>query len=36
MVPLKKGLARGGYAARWKIVAADGHTQSGSFRFRLR
>lgn len=36
MVPLKKGLARGSYTARWKIVAADGHAQSGSFRFRLR
>jgi methionine-rich copper-binding protein CopC len=36
MVPLRKGLSRGRYTARWKIVAADGHSQSGSFRFRLR
>ena len=35
-VPLKKGLSRGRYIARWRIVAADGHSQSGSFRFRLR
>jgi methionine-rich copper-binding protein CopC len=35
-VSLKGSLAAGRYTARWKITAADGHAQSGSFRFRLR
>lgn len=36
VVPLKRGLKAGRYKASWKIVAADGHRQSGSFSFRLR
>jgi copper resistance protein C len=35
-VTLKRGLKAGRYRASWKMVAADGHTQRGSFRFRLR
>jgi copper resistance protein C len=35
-VPLEGGKAAGRYRARWTIVAADGHEQDGSFRFRLR
>ena len=33
---LRRGLAAGRYTARWSIVAADGHTLRGYFRFRLR
>lgn len=29
-------LRTGRYTARWTIVAADGHDQSGTFRFRVR
>jgi methionine-rich copper-binding protein CopC len=36
IVPLRSGLRPGRYRASWSIVAADGHHQSGSFRFRLR
>jgi methionine-rich copper-binding protein CopC len=32
---LKSDLRAGGYVARWTCVAADGHSQSGSWRFRL-
>ncbi len=35
-VPLRGGLTAGRYTARWSMVAADGHTQRGSFSFRLR
>lgn len=35
-VPLKRGLRAGRYTARWTMTAADGHTQRGSFRFKLR
>jgi methionine-rich copper-binding protein CopC len=35
-VGLKGSLRAGRYTARWTIKAADGHTQSGKFRFRLR
>ena len=33
---LKGGLKAGSYKASWTIVAADGHRQRGSFRFRLK
>ena len=36
LVGLKGGLKAGSYRARWTIVAADGHHQRGSFRFRLK
>ena len=32
---LKGGKGPGQYVARWTLVAADGHHQSGSWRFRL-
>jgi methionine-rich copper-binding protein CopC len=35
-VALKGSLTAGRYTARWKITAADGHAQSGTFHFRLR
>jgi methionine-rich copper-binding protein CopC len=35
-VRLKSSLRAGRYRARWTVVAADGHEQSGTFRFRLR
>lgn len=35
-VRLKSGLAKGKYNVRWRIVAADGHNQTGTFWFRLR
>ena len=35
-VSLKRSLSAGRYTARWNCTAADGHRQSGSFRFRLR
>ena len=36
VVGLKGSLRAGGYRARYSIVAADGHKQRGSWRFRLR
>jgi len=36
LVPLKGSLRPGSYKASWTIVAADGHDQRGSFRFRLK
>ncbi len=33
---LKSSKAAGRYKASWTLVAADGHNQHGSFRFRLR
>ena len=36
LVPLKRSLKPGSYKATWTIVAADGHDQQGSFRFRLK
>ncbi len=36
VVSLKGGLKAGKYKARWTIKAVDGHTQKGSFSFRLR
>ena len=35
-VGLKRGLRAGRYSVRWTVVAADGHTQNGTFRFKLR
>jgi methionine-rich copper-binding protein CopC len=35
-VGLRGGKSAGRYRVRWTIVAADGHEQDGSFRFRLR
>lgn len=35
-VGLRGGLKAGRYKVRWAIKAADGHSQAGSFRFRLR
>jgi methionine-rich copper-binding protein CopC len=35
-VGLRRGLRAGRYTARYTLVAADGHAQRGSFRFRLR
>lgn len=35
LVGLKGTRKPGSYTARWTIVAADGHRQKGSFRFRL-
>jgi methionine-rich copper-binding protein CopC len=35
-VPLKKSKRAGTYTARWTMKAADGHTQSGSFKFKLK
>jgi methionine-rich copper-binding protein CopC len=34
-VSLKPGLRSGRYKASWTIVAADGHDQRGSFRFKI-
>lgn len=33
---LRSGLRAGRYVARWSVVAADGHRQTGTFAFRLR
>jgi methionine-rich copper-binding protein CopC len=33
---MNRNLSTGWYTAKWTIVAADGHRQSGSWRFRLR
>jgi methionine-rich copper-binding protein CopC len=35
-VGLKNSLKAGRYKVRWTIKAADGHSQSGTLRFRLR
>jgi copper resistance protein C len=35
-VGLRGGKSAGRYRVRWTILAADGHEQKGSFRFRLR
>jgi methionine-rich copper-binding protein CopC len=36
-VAVKSGAKRAGtYTARWTMKAADGHTQSGSFKFKLK
>jgi methionine-rich copper-binding protein CopC len=35
VVSLKSGLSTGQYRARWTLVGADGHAQSGSWTFRL-
>lgn len=35
-VPLKSGLRAGKYKASWTMKAADGHTQRGSFTFKLK
>ena len=35
-VGLKSSLKAGAYKTSWTIVAADGHTQKGSFRFTLK
>jgi methionine-rich copper-binding protein CopC len=35
-VPLKASKPAGAYKASWTMKAADGHTQSGSFGFRLK
>lgn len=35
-VPLKPSLKAGSYKASWTMKAADGHTQRGSFTFKLR
>ena len=34
-VPLKSSLKTGRYKVRWTIKAVDGHTQHGTFRFKL-
>jgi methionine-rich copper-binding protein CopC len=36
LVGLKGSLKPGSYTARWTVVAADGHRQKGSFRFKLK
>jgi len=33
---MKSGLKAGTYKATWKITAADGHAETGSFTFRLK
>ncbi len=35
-VPLKSSLKAGSYRASWTMKAADGHTQRGSFTFKLK
>ena len=35
LVGLRGGKSAGRYTARWTILASDGHTQRGSFTFRL-
>jgi methionine-rich copper-binding protein CopC len=35
-VPLKSGLKAGSYTAKWTMKAADGHTQTGTFSFKLK
>jgi methionine-rich copper-binding protein CopC len=36
LVGLRGSLKPGSYTATWSIVAADGHRQKGSFRFKLK
>ena len=36
LVGLERSKRAGSYKASWTIVAADGHRQQGSFRFRLK
>jgi methionine-rich copper-binding protein CopC len=36
LVGLKGSLRPGSYTASWSVVATDGHTQKGSFRFKLK
>ena len=36
LVGLKGSLKPGSYTASWSVVAADGHKQKGSFRFKLK
>jgi methionine-rich copper-binding protein CopC len=36
LVGLKGSLKPGSYTAKWTVVAADGHKQSGSFRFKVK
>lgn len=36
LVGLASGLHAGSYTASWTAVAADGHRENGSFRFRLK
>ena len=35
-VPLKSSKKAGTYTAKWTMKASDGHTQSGSFKFKLK
>jgi methionine-rich copper-binding protein CopC len=35
LVPMQRSLPAGRYTATWNIVAGDGHSQRGSFTFRL-
>jgi methionine-rich copper-binding protein CopC len=35
-VPLKKSKRAGTYTAKWTMKAPDGHTQTGSFKFKLK
>ena len=35
-VPLKSSKRAGTYTAKWTMKAADGHTQTGSFKFKLK
>ena len=36
LVGLRESLKPGSYTASWSVVAADGHKQQGSFRFKLK
>lgn len=36
LVGLKRSLKPGSYTAKWRVLVADGHTQKGSFRFKLK
>jgi len=36
LVGLKRSLKPGSYTASWTALVADGHTQKGSFRFKLK
>jgi methionine-rich copper-binding protein CopC len=35
LVPMQRSLPAGRYTATWNIVASDGHSQRGTFSFRL-
>lgn len=35
-VPIKSSKKAGTYTARWTMKAADGHTQSGTFKFKIK